>query len=42
MGEMGNACKIFVGKPEGCRPLCKRVENGDNIEMYLKNIILKF
>jgi hypothetical protein len=21
MGEMGNACTIFVGKPEGKRPL---------------------
>jgi hypothetical protein len=33
IGEMGNAYKIFVEKPEGKRPLRRRWE--DNIKMDL-------
>jgi hypothetical protein len=39
MGEMRNACRIFVGKPEGKRSLgrpSRRWEN--NIKMGLKEI----
>jgi hypothetical protein len=37
MGEKGNVCKIFVGKPEGKRPLGRsRCRWEDNIKMYLR------
>jgi len=39
MGEMGNACIILVGKPEGKRPLGKsRRRWGYNIKMDLRVI----
>jgi hypothetical protein len=39
MGEKGNACRIFVGKPEGKRPLGKpRRSWVDNTEMDLRGI----
>jgi hypothetical protein len=42
MGEMGNAYKILVGKPEGKRPHGRpRHKWEDNIKMYLKEIGLE-
>jgi hypothetical protein len=39
MGEMRNAQQIFVGKPEGKRPLVKpRCRWEDNIRMDLKEL----
>jgi hypothetical protein len=39
MGEMINACKILVGKPEGKRPLGRlRCRWKDNIRMDLRGI----
>jgi hypothetical protein len=39
MGEIGNAYRFFVGKPEGKRPLgrCKHKWD-DNVRMYLREI----
>jgi hypothetical protein len=38
-GEMGNAYKIMVGKPQGKRPFGRpRRRQEDNIKMYLKEI----
>jgi hypothetical protein len=40
MGEMRNAYKILIGKPEGKRPLGRqRSRWEDNIKMALKNSI---
>jgi hypothetical protein len=39
MGEKRNACKLFVGKPEGKRPLRRpRHRWVDNIKMDLREI----
>jgi len=39
MGEMRNACKILVRKPEGWRPLGRpRHRWEDNVRMYLREI----
>jgi hypothetical protein len=39
MGEKGSACRIFVGKPEGNRPLGRpRRRWVNNIKMYLREI----
>jgi hypothetical protein len=39
MGEKRNACRIFVGKPEGKRPLGRnRCRWEDNIKMDLREI----
>jgi hypothetical protein len=39
MGEMRNACKILVRKPEGWRPLGRpRHRWEDNVRMYLRVI----
>jgi hypothetical protein len=39
MGEKRNACRIFVGKPEGKRPLGRRRRNWvDNIKIDLREI----
>jgi len=39
MGEMGNACETFIGKPEGKRPLrWLRHRWDDNIRMNLRVI----
>jgi hypothetical protein len=38
-GEMRNACKLLVGKPEGTRPLGRqRHRRVDNIKIYLEEI----
>jgi hypothetical protein len=40
MGEMRNAYKIFVGKPEGKRPLGRpRHRWCDNIRMDLREVV---
>jgi hypothetical protein len=40
MGEMRNAYKIFVGKPEGRRPLWRRRRTlQDNIRMDLRESV---
>jgi hypothetical protein len=39
MGQMRNAYKIFVGEPEGKRPLGRpRCRWEDNIRMYLREM----
>jgi hypothetical protein len=39
MGETRNAYRIFVGKPEGKRPLGRRRSRWvDNIQIYLREI----
>jgi hypothetical protein len=39
MGEMRNAYNIFVGKPEGMRPVIRpRRRWEDNIRIYLREI----
>jgi hypothetical protein len=39
MGEKRNACRIFVGKPEGKRPLGRpRHRRVDNIRMAIREI----
>jgi hypothetical protein len=40
MGEMRNACKTFVGKPEGCRQFWKTRGNCYNIKMDLNTILI--
>jgi hypothetical protein len=39
LGLKGNACKVFVGKPEGKRPLGRpRRRRKDNIKMDLRAV----
>jgi hypothetical protein len=39
MEEKRNACRIFVGKPEGKRPLGRQRRRWvDNIKIYLREI----
>jgi hypothetical protein len=43
IGQMKNAYKILVGKPEGTRPLVwRRCVWDDNTKMYLKGIGYKY
>jgi hypothetical protein len=40
MGEERNACSVFVGKPEGKRPIGRTRLNWEyNIKMVLKEIL---
>jgi hypothetical protein len=40
MGDMRNAYKILVGKPEGKRPLGRRrCRREDNTKIYVKEIV---
>jgi hypothetical protein len=42
MGEIRNAYKILVGKPEGKKPLGRRRRRWeDNIKMVLKEMVLE-
>jgi hypothetical protein len=39
VGERGDACRLFVGKPEGKRPLVRlRHRRKDNIKMGLQEV----